>query len=59
MGRHTYQQILDFGGWPNPGKPAYVVSDIPLPRPTDDVHLISRSVYVAQDVFVEVKHERI
>jgi dihydrofolate reductase len=59
MGSNTYQQILDAGDWPYPDKPSYVMSDKTLPRADDDVRLISGSVYVAEDLFVEEKYERV
>lgn len=60
MGSNTYQQILDAGDhWPYSDKPTYVMSDQSLPRADDDVRLISGSVYVAQDMFVEEKYERV
>ncbi|MGD8567315.1 MAG: dihydrofolate reductase family protein [Gammaproteobacteria bacterium] len=59
MGSNTYQQILDAGDWPYPDKPSYVMSDKTLPRADDDVRVISGSVYVVEDLFVEEKFERV
>ncbi len=41
MGSKTYQQILDFGEWPYPGKPSYVFTRQALESDRDDVIFVS------------------
>lgn len=41
MGSKTYQQILDFGEWPYPGKPSYILTRQALESSRDDVIFIS------------------
>lgn len=43
MGRHTYEQILDFGDWPYPGKPCWVMSHSNLSADYDRVNITSQS----------------
>lgn len=40
MGRRTYDQILGFGAWPYPGKPAYVFTSDPPPEGLPGVHFV-------------------
>jgi dihydrofolate reductase len=40
MGSNTYTQVLEFGDWPYPGKPTYVLSSRDLPNALQDVQII-------------------
>jgi dihydrofolate reductase len=40
IGRSTYDQILTFGDWPYPGKPAYVFTHRPAEIERDDVFFV-------------------
>lgn len=35
LGSRTYEQVLDWGDWPYPGKPAWVLSSRALPAPPE------------------------
>ena len=37
MGRATYEQILDFGDWPYPGKPCWVMTSKDMQSDYDEV----------------------
>ena len=41
MGRATYDQVLDFGAWPYPGKPTYVFTSNPPGGDHPDVEFVS------------------
>lgn len=41
MGSKTYQQVLDFGEWPYPGKPSYIFTGQALKSSRDDVIFVS------------------
>jgi len=41
MGSKTYQQVLDFGEWPYPGKPSYIFTRQALKSSRDDVIFVS------------------
>lgn len=41
MGRATYDQVLDFGAWPYPGKPSYVFTSHPPDGDHPNVEFIS------------------
>ena len=41
MGRTTYDQVLDFGAWPYPGKPTYVFTSSPPEGDHPDVDFVS------------------
>ena len=43
MGRTSYQQILDFGDWPYPGKPCWVMSSQHMPSDYDNVTITSQT----------------
>ena len=40
MGRRTYQQTLEYGDWPHPGKPCWVFSRRALPAPPPEVTIL-------------------
>lgn len=42
MGRSTYEQILDFGEWPYPGKPCWVMTSKDIPSEYADVSITSK-----------------
>jgi dihydrofolate reductase len=43
MGRTSYQQILDFGEWPYPGKPCWVMSSQDIRSDYDNVSITSQT----------------
>lgn len=43
MGRHTYEQVLEFGEWPYPGKPCWVLSRQAIAVQPPEVTLTSQS----------------
>lgn len=43
MGRRTYEQVLDFGEWPYPGKPAYVFTQSPPRDALPEVRFVEGS----------------
>ena len=43
MGRRTYDQVLGFGEWPYPGKPAYVFTHSPPPEGPEGVRFFQGS----------------
>ena len=51
MGRRTYDQVLGFGEWPYPGKPAYVFTHSPPPDGPEGVRFFQGSAeQFARDV---------
>lgn len=43
MGRRTYDQVLSFGDWPYPGKPAYVFTQSPPAAGPPEVRFVGGS----------------
>lgn len=43
MGRRTYDQVLTFGDWPYPGKPAYIVTHRPFTPDLPEVRVTTQS----------------
>lgn len=43
LGSRTYEQILEWGGWPYPGKPAWVLSSRSLPTRAPEVTVTASS----------------
>lgn len=43
MGRTSYQQILDFGDWPYPGKPCWVMTSQDIRSDYDNVSITSQT----------------
>ena len=43
LGRRTYQQILGFGTWPYPGKPAFVLARTATKAINDDITITTKT----------------
>ena len=43
MGRRTFEQIVDFGDWPYPGKPCWVLSNSGITSDYDRVNITSQN----------------